>query len=82
VDVLEFAAHPEMSPPVALLVTSGLKRAVYYPFATFSPSGRHALGARHGRARAFHRPPAVAQTPTMVRQAKPRVMNPRRVAIR
>ncbi len=38
-DVLEFAAHQDMSPPVALLVyeTDAPTSAVYYPFATFSP---------------------------------------------
>lgn len=38
-DVIAFAAHPEMSPPVALLVydTEAPSSAVYYPFAAFSP---------------------------------------------
>ena len=38
-DVLAFAAHQDMSPPVALLVyeTDAPTSAVYYPFATFSP---------------------------------------------
>src|SRR5262245_47413307 len=38
-DVIEFAAHPDMQPPVALLVydTEVPSRAVYYPFASFSP---------------------------------------------
>ncbi len=38
-DVLAFAAHTDMSPPVALLVyeADAPSGAVYYPFATFSP---------------------------------------------
>ena len=38
-DVLAFAAHQDMSPPVALLVyeADAPSSAVYYPFATFSP---------------------------------------------
>jgi hypothetical protein len=38
-DVLTFAAHADMSPPVALLVyqTDVPSSAVYYPFTTFSP---------------------------------------------
>ena len=38
-DVIQFAAHQEMSPPVALLVyeNDAPTSAVYYPFATFSP---------------------------------------------
>jgi hypothetical protein len=38
-EVLEFAAHADMSPPVALLVyePDAPSGAVYYPFATFSP---------------------------------------------
>ncbi len=38
-DVLPLLAHAEMQPPVALLVyrPDALKRAVYYPFAVFSP---------------------------------------------
>jgi hypothetical protein len=38
-DVLTFAAHADMSPPVALLVYQADEpsSAVYYPFATFSP---------------------------------------------
>ncbi len=38
-DVIQFAAHQEMSPPVALLVyeNDAPSSAVYYPFATFSP---------------------------------------------
>jgi hypothetical protein len=38
-DVLPFAAHPDMSPPVALLVyePESPSSAVYYPFAAFSP---------------------------------------------
>ncbi len=38
-DVLAFAAHADMTPPVALLVyeADAPSSAVYYPFATFSP---------------------------------------------
>ena len=38
-DVLEYAAHADMTPPVALLVyeADAPSSAVYYPFATFSP---------------------------------------------
>ncbi len=38
-EVLEYAAHAEMKPPVALLIYDPEKpqRAVYYPFAVFSP---------------------------------------------
>lgn len=38
-DVIALAAHVEMSPPVALLVHASeeTRRAVYYPFAMFSP---------------------------------------------
>ena len=38
-DVLAFAAHQDMTPPVALLVyeADAPSSAVYYPFATFSP---------------------------------------------
>jgi hypothetical protein len=37
--VLPLLAHPDMKPPVALLVykPDDPKRAVYYPFAIFSP---------------------------------------------
>ena len=48
-DVLTLAAHPDMRPPVALLVYAPdePRRAAYYPFAEFSPEWvavRHALG--------------------------------------
>jgi len=48
-DVLEFAAHPEMSPPVALLVyeADAPASAVYYPFATFSPEWQAVRWALH-----------------------------------
>jgi hypothetical protein len=38
-DVIQFAAHQDMAPPVALLVyeNDAPSSAVYYPFATFSP---------------------------------------------
>jgi hypothetical protein len=38
-DVIAFAADPQMTPPVALLVyeVEAPTRAVYYPFATYSP---------------------------------------------
>lgn len=41
-DILPLAAHPEMKPPIALLVyvpgdSASLVDAVYYPFAEFSP---------------------------------------------
>jgi len=38
-DAIEYVAHPELIPPVALLVynPSNLKQASYYPFAEFSP---------------------------------------------
>jgi hypothetical protein len=38
-DVMAFAADPQMTPPVALLVyeVEAPTRAVYYPFATYSP---------------------------------------------
>ena len=47
--LLPLAAHPEMQPPVALLVydPADPRRAVHYPFATFSPEWqaiRYALG--------------------------------------
>ena len=48
-DVVALAAHPDMRPPVALLVYApdDPRRAAYYPFAEFSPEWvavRHALG--------------------------------------
>jgi hypothetical protein len=48
-DVVALAAHPDMRPPVALLLYApdDPRRAVYYPFAEFSPEWvavRHALG--------------------------------------
>lgn len=38
-DAIEYVAHPDLQPPVALLVynTSDLKQGAYYPFAHFSP---------------------------------------------
>jgi len=48
--VVELAVHPDLRPPVALLVypPDTPRRAVFYPFATFSPEWqaiRYALGA-------------------------------------
>src|SRR3954449_9351327 len=50
-DLIPLLAHPEMRPPVALLVYAADRpsEAVYYPFAAFSPEWqalRHALKRR------------------------------------
>ncbi|RMG05399.1 MAG: hypothetical protein D6728_20850, partial [Cyanobacteria bacterium J055] len=52
-DILPLAAHPEMKPPIALLVyvpgdSASLVDAVYYPFAEFSPEWQ---AMRYGLAR-------------------------------
>jgi hypothetical protein len=66
--VLPLAAHPDMKPPVALLVypVEEPRRAVFYPFVEFSPEWQ---AARHGLARSI--PVRFIDLPQSVRMAAP-----------
>ena len=58
-DILEFAARPGLVPPIAILVheSDAPEKAVFYPFAAFSPEWQALRWAlKNRKTRALHRP--------------------------